>query len=64
MREVTIRSGDIVFGDIDGVCIVPASAEQDVFSQALEKARGEKLVKRAIEEGMSTVEAFRRFGIM
>jgi len=64
MGGVTIRSGDIVFGDIDGVCIIPASAERDVFTQALEKARGEKLVKKAIEDGMSTVEAFRRFGIM
>jgi len=64
MNGVTVRTGDVMFGDIDGVCVVPASAIQDVFSQALEKARGEKLVKKAIEEGMSTVEAFRRFGIM
>jgi regulator of RNase E activity RraA len=64
MGGVTIHVGDIVFGDVDGVCIVPASAEHDVFTQALEKARGEKLVKKAIEEGMSAVEAFWRFGIM
>jgi regulator of RNase E activity RraA len=59
-----IRPGDILFGDIDGVCVVPREAEAEVFSQAIEKARGEKLVRRAIEDGMSAVDAFARYGIM
>lgn len=61
---VTIAPGDIVFGDIDGVCIVPRKAEEEVFRLALEKARGEKLVRKAIEAGMGAVEAFEKFGIM
>lgn len=64
MDGVRINPGDIVFGDIDGVCIVPREAEEEVIRQALEKARGEKLVKKAIEEGMGAREAFDRFGIM
>lgn len=64
MNGVRINPGDIIFGDIDGVCVVPRSAERDVFTKALEKARGEKLVAKAIREGMSAVEAFRKFGIM
>jgi len=61
---VRVNPGDIVFGDIDGVCIVPREAEQEVIARALEKARGEKLVKKAIEEGMSARAAFDQFGIM
>lgn len=61
---VRIAPGDILFGDIDGVCVVPHAAEQEVFRLALEKARGEKLVRRAIEQGMGAVEAFKTFGIM
>jgi regulator of RNase E activity RraA len=61
---VRVRPGDILFGDVDGVLLVPAEAETEVFTKALEKARGEKLVRKAIEEGMSTVEAFAKFGIM
>lgn len=61
---VRVNSGDIVFGDIDGVCIVPREAETEIITKALEKARGEKLVKKAIEEGMSACEAFDKFGIM
>lgn len=61
---VTIHPGDIVFGDIDGVLIVPAAAESEVFRRALEKARGEKTVKRDLESGISATEAFARHGIM
>lgn len=61
---VLVRPGDILFGDVDGVCVVPAEAAEDVFAKSLEKARGEKLVKKAIEEGSSAVEAFQKFGIM
>ena len=61
---VRIHPGDLVFGDLDGVCIVPREAEEDVITRALEKARGEKLVRKAIEDGMSAREAFDRFGIM
>jgi regulator of RNase E activity RraA len=62
--SVRIRPGNILFGDIDGVLCVPAEAETEVFTKALEKARGEKLVRKAIEEGSSAVEAFEKFGIM
>src|ERR1700691_3186638 len=62
--SVRVRPGDILFGDIDGVLLVPAEAETEVFTRALEKARGEKLVKKAIEEGSSAVKAFEKFGIM
>lgn len=64
MEGVKIKPGDIVFGDIDGVCIVPREAEEEVFALAVEKARGEKLVRQAIEEGMGAAEAFKKFGIM
>ncbi|MCY3976948.1 MAG: RraA family protein [Chloroflexi bacterium] len=64
MEGVRINSGDIVFGDVDGVLVVPREAEEEIFMGALEKARGEKLVQKAIEEGMSASEAFKTFGIM
>lgn len=64
INGVKIADGDIVFGDIDGVCVVPRHAEEEVFMAAVEKARGEKLVRKAIGAGMSAVEAFAKFGIM
>jgi regulator of RNase E activity RraA len=61
---VPIRPGDILFGDIDGVLVVPAEAEVEVFTRALEKARGEKLVKLDLENGVTAVAAFAIHGIM
>lgn len=62
--SVRVRPGDILFGDSDGVLVVPADAEAEVVTRALEKARGEKLVRKAIEEGSSAVEAFAKYGVM
>ena len=61
---VRINPGDLIYGDRDGVLIVPNLTVNEVFSKAIEKARGEKMVKKALEEGMSTVNAFEKFGIM
>jgi regulator of RNase E activity RraA len=64
LGEVTINPGDIIFGDLDGVCVVPQEAEVEVFACALDKASREKTLQKALENGMSTVEAFKKFGIM
>jgi len=64
IKGVHINPGDIVLGDIDGVCIVPAEAEEQVFALAIEKARGEKMVLAKIQEGMGAKDAFEQYGIM
>ena len=61
---VLIRPGDILFGDIDGVVVIPSEVETETFSLALEKMRGERSVRRELEEGSSAVAVFKRHGIM
>jgi regulator of RNase E activity RraA len=62
--EVAIAPGDIIFGDIDGVIAIPRRAEAEVLALAMDKAEKENLVRTAIENGMSTVQAFATFGVM
>lgn len=62
--DVRLRPGDFLFGDIDGVCVIPVEAATEAFTKALEKARGEKLVRKALESGSSAVAAFKKHGIM
>ena len=64
IEGVRINDGDIIYGDRDGVLVVPRAVEKEAFTGAIEKARGEQMVKKALEEGMSTVDAFNKFGIM
>lgn len=61
---VRIVPGDIVVGDIDGVLAVPRDSEAEVFTAALEKARSEKTVQKAIANGMTAGDAFDHYGIM
>ena len=64
INGVRIHPGDIVFGNLDGVLVIPRQAEAEAIGKALEKAGTENRVRQAIEQGMSTVEAFKTFGVM
>lgn len=62
--DVRINDGDYVFGDVDGVLIIPRQVSDEVIEKALEKASGEKDVRKAIEGGMTATDAFKKFGIL
>lgn len=62
--QALVSPGDLVFGDDEGVVIIPRSVEEDVIEQAIEKATTENAVAKAIKGGMSTQEAFDTFGVM
>lgn len=64
INGVRVNPGDIVFGDRDGVLVIPKEAEEEAIRKALEKASTENRVRDAIQAGMSTVEAFKTFGVM
>jgi regulator of RNase E activity RraA len=61
---VWVNPGDLIVGDMDGVVVIPRAHEAEVIERALEKARGEQLVRKEIEAGLSSSEAFRKFGIL
>jgi len=61
---VTVNPGYIVFGDVDGVVVIPQESEVKIVELALEKAHGENMVRKSIKAGMSAKEAFQKFGIM
>ena len=60
--EVDIFPGDIVFGDIDGVIVVPRAIAYDVLLRAEEIAASESQLKRWVEEGLATTEIVKRGG--
>jgi regulator of RNase E activity RraA len=61
---VKIQPGDIIFGDLDGVCVIPKQIEKEVIEAAWEKAHGEKRVLEAIKGGMGAQAAWDQYGIM
>lgn len=61
---VTVHPGDFIFGDVDGVAVIPAAAAADVVRLALDKVAGENMVRQMIENGTSASDAFAATGIL
>jgi regulator of RNase E activity RraA len=56
--------GDLVFGDADGVVVVPRAAEAKVIAMALAKVAGENATREALARGEKLADVFKRHGIL
>lgn len=61
---IRIEPGDLIFGDREGVLIIPKAVEKEAIERAIDKVRTENKVADAIRGGMSACEAFATFGVM
>jgi 4-hydroxy-4-methyl-2-oxoglutarate aldolase len=61
---IRIREGDLLFGDREGVLVIPAEVEEEAIARALEKVHTEDRVAEAIRSGMSACQALDTFGVM
>jgi 4-hydroxy-4-methyl-2-oxoglutarate aldolase len=61
---VAVASGDLVFGDADGVVVIPRAAEEDVLRLAFEKISGERNTLRDLQRGDTLGDVFARYGIL
>jgi regulator of RNase E activity RraA len=64
LGDCLVRPGDWVFGDIDGVVVVPAELAEPAFARALEKVTGENQVRAELARGRSVREVFNAYGIL
>ncbi|MFV0381007.1 MAG: RraA family protein [Breznakia sp.] len=62
--SVVIQDGDLIFGDVDGIVVIPKEVAIEVIEKAFEKASKEKLVRKEIENGLSSTKAFEKYGIL
>jgi 4-hydroxy-4-methyl-2-oxoglutarate aldolase len=60
---VRIEPGDLLFGDREGIVVIPRANEREVVDAALEKASTEGEVSKAIKSGMGACEAWDKFGV-
>jgi 4-hydroxy-4-methyl-2-oxoglutarate aldolase len=58
---VAVFPGDIVFGDIDGVVIIPAGLAVEVINEAYGKVDRENIVREELKKGMSLPEAWEKY---
>lgn len=55
---VAVRPGDVVFGDCDGVLVVPWEHEDEVFAAALAKHKKEELIAARLDAGEPALEVY------
>lgn len=61
---VVVNPGDIIFGDIDGIVVIPSDLALEVINKAYEKAEKENIVRDALLKGMSLKEAWDRYHVI
>ncbi len=59
---VTINPGDWIFGDIDGVVIIPKDMFEDVIETALKTIKKEDMVRSRLQSGTSLQQAYKEIG--
>jgi regulator of RNase E activity RraA len=61
---VTVRSGDLLFGDQDGVVVIPQAISETVLARAIEKIGSENITRTELQAGATLAEVFARHGTL
>ncbi len=61
---VTLRQGDYLLGDEDGLVVIPSELVTEVIRLANEKVSGENVSRMDLERGVPMGEVFRTHGIL
>ena len=62
--DVIVNPGDIIFGDIDGVIVIPKKLEKEVIPLALEKVGKENLLREELRKGALLRDAYNKYGVL
>jgi len=61
---VLVNPGDIIFGDIDGVIVIPKEMEKEVIPLALEKVSKEDQLREELLKGTLLRDAYNKHGVL
>jgi len=61
---VKVAPGDLVFGDADGVVVIPRAVEEQVLTLAFDKIKGEKRTLDDLRAGEKLGDVFAKYGIL
>jgi 4-hydroxy-4-methyl-2-oxoglutarate aldolase len=61
---VRVATGDVVFGDVDGVVVIPAAIADEVIALALAKVAAENRTRDALLRGELLQDVYARYGVL
>jgi regulator of RNase E activity RraA len=62
--EVLVQPGSLIFGDFDGIVVVPREVEEAVLLNAQEKVRKENLSRKELHQGKSLREVYDKYAVL
>lgn len=64
IETIQVKPADWIFGDIEGVVVIPEEVAGEAVERAMEKMNRETAVRREIENGLSSSGAFQKYGVL
>ena len=61
---VEVKSGDLVFGDYDGIVVIPKAVEDEVLERAFQKVTGETRTRDELLQGRLLGEVYEKYGVL
>jgi regulator of RNase E activity RraA len=61
---VKVRPGDVVFGDFDGIVVIPVEILPEVVDEAAEKVESENATRDMLREGHLLREVYDKYGVL
>jgi len=59
-----VAAGDLVFGDVDGVIVIPAVIAEKVIDAALKKVESENRTREELLQGSLLSDVYRKYGVL
>lgn len=61
---VIVSPGDVIFGDYDGVIVIPKEALRAVVERAVAKVEGENITRQELRNGLTLRDVFDKYGVL
>ena len=62
--DVIVNPGDIVFGDMDGVVVIPKAVEKEIIEKAMQKVTGENKTRDELRQGAYLKDVYEKYGVL
>ena len=62
--DIIVRPNEIVFGDYDGIVVIPEEVEDKALSRAAEKVSRENNTRRELLEGKLLADVYEKYGVL
>ena len=61
---VRVRTGDLMFGDADGMIVIPREVQDETIDKALEKVSAENVTREELAKGAKLKDIYDKYGVL